>query len=789
MKNKNIVKEIKSYSAIFLFFILIFTYCSNNMTFAASYCSDYGVDESINKFQRCRENSIKEDINNASNYLDIDGNLPITCGDVDVPFNPYKEDGDDYYYDSKNTACLAGALTINISLSVTSIAAGLACGGVQVIDKAIKDGHGWRAAYEIVDQIINGAAGIAEGAVIGTVADPLITIPAQAGGTAAQLILLGISTTNWACVGIAGGIATGILVAYYAYIGTQQLLEKEYINDIKTCGYDWNTYAYTQYDMEAPSIEWYPQYGSFSNSYSYKLDKIITGEYNCDEFITFSGNDKKSYSKNSNATACSNQASSCKAALRECMANQTNDVNPNLSLCIKSYDSTCTESCAKYYAICEPMLSTLDGDGYCVNPSDDDEFCKDIFSYSKNIKNRYYREALYRGKEYKISTTYYGEEDACIDPRTNEQKGYSGLEQRYYFKGKEAAQYACGRFQYKGGGCILADGSFSNNEIECRQAFEDAKTCCENRRALGICIYDSENNDRNNNTMCLRSGSSDSDPETCTLDVGTIKPKFKAYQSQYNSIDICIRSDNFCPYDFNLSGGTELQQLYCDGEYLDYGCSDYYKIWRKGAINYPTQSYGQIKNFCFYRAHCTEMGESDYAFPEMTSSKYLPQACSDFIGDSRNLPEPLSESENSSKDNVNLKMFRGFTAPMAQCIRETIYNMFHNIAGRSICMDGSTPNDDGYCSTDTEKSLTDFKEGKAITEENFPEQYDRYNKYSSYNDYITSTYAMIIGEQLEESENIFYNIQKNVQLLIKLAAAIAIIVIGITFLMKGDLDI
>lgn len=103
-------------------------------------------------------------------------------------------------------------------------------------------------------------------------------------------------------------------------------------------------------------------------------------------------------------------------------------------------------------------------------------FCKEnnilINAKSKNIKNKLFREYTYGGKEY-ISgfQEYYldGEGDNrlmaasdylknyCIDPRTSEAKGFPGIEQRYYMKGNEKANFACNRFFYDGkSGCLLS---------------------------------------------------------------------------------------------------------------------------------------------------------------------------------------------------------------------------------------------------------------------------------------------------------------------------------------------
>ena len=842
LQNKRILKEIKDYCSIFLFFVLICIMFSGNMAFGAATCTAFDTSSSNyynDRMNRCKsqtlvpsisENTSTETLNG---YKDFDNNIPITCdiSNIEFEFNPDSSTSD-YQYNNKRKACLAIALTFQSVSAASFTTAGYICSEPSTISKANK-------VISTISKVIDTLSAIADvvtttlsATLTSYVIDPRISFHTElaisagtlAGTAIARLIsTAGMDGAAWTCLGTAVGLVAVLEGTYYASLGGQFETAKKQLRKVNVCGNDWYSYAYTEYDMQRPIREWYPQHGSFSNSYSYKLNKIISKEYNCEGFLDNlnGGGDSSEIKVSSEASACNESV--CKAEIKQCLSETTTAIDTNgraftktksLSECIEESSKSCNSYCRKYIASCKPMISALDGDGICDG---NEEFCKDIKSYSKNLKNRFYRETLYKGKEFKITKEYRGNKDYCFDPRLPESKGFNGLEQRYYFRGKEAAQYACNRFVYSGGGCVLGDGTVitkddltvagnitqeiaDSNDAKCAQAFEQAKTCCQNRATLGICVYDESANNRNNNTMCLRSADSEETDETCTLDTeGGTNPKFIAFQSPENSSDTCIKTIGYCPYDFNVAGGTVLEEQYCNGDYTSRtSCGDdYYKIWKKGSFREPTMSYGQTKNFCFYRAHCTEMGTSDYEFAEINSSRYLPKVCSDFIGDSQNLPVPFSIIDlNGTKDeskklvagvDFSLGEYRGFTAPIAQCIRETVYNMFNNVAGQSSCKDGSEPNDDGYCGEDTADSIRKTKicsknQGKFCTDdESVCGVNDGQCEYLYYN--------YIMGEKLPDGDNIFYTIQSRLQLIIKLAAVIAIIVIGINFLLRGEMAI
>ena len=840
-------REIKSYLSIFLFICIIFVFFQGNMSFAtedsSSYKSACDSIQSRTTLEQCRTNKF------TVGSVDSDGNAPITCDDVELQYNPYTSP--DYYYDKTNGFCLAWSIGISVSYLVVSSVLNGVCSSPENAAAKAKDIAAksekltkLKKVLDALKMVLDVGGKIAIGTAVNAMTDPLIALQAEAG---LDTIMLSVTAgLNFAkspigipmgltCLGSIVGVQAAAQGLIFGTTGGLYGDASRNINKIKVCGDDWFSFAYTANDMIDPENERYPQYGSFSNSYSYKLNKCFTGDYT--------------------GTQCSD---------------------------------------------------VTDGDGICNDTIGDEKenfSCDGVDIKYRNIKNRVYREKIYKGKEFKTPIEFNG--GKCIDPRLDEVKGYKELNQRYYFKGKEAAQYACNRFIYRNNGCRLSDGTLitkseaaadSEKDSQCKKAFEDAKNCCQQRRAVGVCIYDKTKNDRNSSTYCTANsdgGQGDACSFSKDISAGT-DPTFVAYRSKEKSTNICISNYNSCPYSYNVAGGTEVKDLYCNGNYNDTTCEEYYQIWKKDKFKYPTQKYGMTKNFCQYNAHCTEIADSDYEFADMSTNKFLPQVCSDFVGDSQNLPYPVkvadlsgtggigimspiililgqygvvkvdmtdseieakvnsysdakmeeitwslfalpsaaillskvfssvpdytskgleffNEFEKNGKDwaanldneakkealarsrewlkelikglsivhsatsikvegvDFSLGEYRGFTAPMAQCIKETLNNMFYNKAGTSKCADPSEKiNKEGLCGNDTFGPPASIKLKKS----------DGGNRY-----------IYMIGEDLPEDSNILFKIQNRIKLIIKLVAILALIVIAIKFLMKGDLDI
>lgn len=106
---------------------------------------------------------------------------------------------------------------------------------------------------------------------------------------------------------------------------------------------------------------------------------------------------------------------------------------------------------------------------------------------------------------------------------------------------------------------------------------------------------------------------------------------------------------------------------------------------------------------------------------------------------------------------IDIGNYRGFTAPMAQCIKESVSNIFFNKAGISQCIDDETEvNSYGLCGDDTPDKINPDK------------------------------YVYIIGQSFPESQNVFFRLQNRVRGTIRIVAALSIMVIAIYTLIKGD---
>lgn len=558
-----------------------------------------------------------------------------------------------------------------------------------------------------------------------------------------------------------------------------------YINNIKLCGDGWNNFVYESNLIKnyKNTKHWYPIYGAYSNSYEYILNKVLSGEYTCED----------------------------------------------------TYDDRClsvsklnTSDCDDFRQKCFPSL--LLGDEYCEKQNPDSTECDNIKKNTQNIKNKFYREHSYGGMEFAIPIvaneidknydsieSVYNKGDGCFDPRIPSNKGYYGTQQRYYFRGKLKANYACDRFIYKGDKtCVDKNGGTISDPQKCRKLFHLAKQCCERRRNGGVCIYYTKpedlnykesrrerfsRNDLENTNIAFCSNYNKINSNKCTIYAGNNRIDLASYygklydNSSYkkdkngeiinNEDKICVKTTNLAPYNFNLLRGTEIKDLYCDGDYdnckspneykpdtlnATYNWNENYgddknKIWNNNSqYRKETPAYGMTKNFCTYNVHCTENSTEPVNYAGLSANSFInnrfsPPVCFDFS---------KTSSQYTTEKN------KSFTTPIAECMYETINNMFLNKAGMSSCKDpDESVNSEGLCGTDT------FSIPENIRHEKYNAEYK-----GAYN-----AYHYIIGEELPNKYNIFRKIQAGVQNIIKTAMVIAIAIISFKFLIKGELDI
>ena len=630
MIKSRFLKEIKGYFSIFITFIILMIIFAHNLSFSVTCESQIGNGRTT--LDHCELNNIK------IGEEDADGNIPITCGlkenigkgqrDSDhLEYDPYTSP--DYFYDTKNTYCLIWGLTMSIAYSTAAQIANEACD--RAADPVTSEAEDQVSRFKIVQKIkdfkkkidelkakINKAVAMVSktadilGSIAGSSAasaltDPFIAIQIELGIDLAKLGfniayntnavidsagLLGVPELT-ACLIGAGSLTAGAFAELMVSTAAIWGAANDTIEYIDLCGKDWETLVYTKNDLERFNNDFskmYPQKGPFANSYKYKLDKCLKyGETEAE----------------------------------------------------KEFGIDCNE------------VSRGNG-GYCDLG---DAECKNIKITTRSLKNRLYRETLYNGKEFAIDKEYF--DSTCRDPRLPENKGFSGDEQRYYFRGNDAANYACSRFIYKNQGCVSNDKEITTEDLmsdpskvsECRQEFEKAYNCCKNRAALGVCIYNTKDEEEDGdygrtpdyNCMTLRGLGVDDDNISCRVgfDGGIVAPEFVAFTSPNDSTRICVQNVDQCPYSYNLQYGTSVKQEYCYG---DTSCSiemcesiedeeekkecqnriheDQKVIWDGKR---PTPAYGKVKNFCYYNRHCTDIGDIGGSILEqMSTNKFLP---------------------------------------------------------------------------------------------------------------------------------------------------------------------
>ncbi len=274
-----------------------------------------------------------------------------------------------------------------------------------------------------------------------------------------------------------------------------------------------------------------------------------------------------------------------------------------------------------------------------------------------SLRNKYYREYLYGGREYK--------DNSCSNPKSwsNEKKkemlGYgddaadfpgasSSSGQRYYMKGPGAAgNYACHRF------LVSSNPKF---DVEASKAYD----CCKERSQTTICIENAPLIDDNYEHKFCKFGSK------CSVKAITFDIFYAKSKSDY----LCAKTYSVCPYNHNLGGGSE------------------YTKYEENADGQPTY---RAENFCQVMKHCAKVPITPYVRMTNLKGAFISSACKDLRGDSQNVYS--FESELLPTGNA-----RGFSAPIAQCFKETVQNLLLNRAGDTKCRNpDEMPNHEGNC--------------------------------------------------------------------------------------------
>jgi hypothetical protein len=267
------------------------------------------------------------------------------------------------------------------------------------------------------------------------------------------------------------------------------------------------------------------------------------------------------------------------------------------------------------------------------------QYC--INNDSRSIANKSYRELIYGGMEFEDNGS-----GACKNPTTwNSAKkykilGYDSDNQRYYMNGPNSTPvFACSRF--------LARSADKSDQSSIQQAYD----CCKKRSQNSICIE---------NRTGLGDILGDYEHRFCELGSKCIinNVTFETYQSKAQSNYICAKTYSVCPYNHTLAGGTEQKKMNGD----------------------------KIENFCQFMNHCSKIPILPYVHTSNLDGGFISSACRDLKGDSQN-----NYGYNSELINTN----RGFSAPIAQCFKETMENVFLNKAGYTKCINADEQTDNG----------------------------------------------------------------------------------------------
>lgn len=305
--------------------------------------------------------------------------------------------------------------------------------------------------------------------------------------------------------------------------------------------------------------------------------------------------------------------------------------------------------------------------GYCINNN------------SRSIVNVSYREYIYGGVEFEDNGS-----SACTSPSTwstarkREVLGYATNNQRYYMTGPgEAPVYACYRFLSKA--ADIADQAAMQIAYDCCKERSQNTVCIQNKSdvagirdgfetmASGINTLFTTSPDQYDNVSWSQASSFDHKfcviGSRCTVD----NIVFDAYASKKEQNYGCVKTYSVCPYNHLLGGGTETKE-------------------------YSETDQTIVKNFCQFMNHCVKLPILPYIYTTNLDKGYISQACRDLKGDSQNV---YGYSAQLLPINT-----RGFSAPMVQCFKETMENIFLHKAGYTQCLNpDEQPSGDNNCAS------------------------------------------------------------------------------------------
>ena len=341
--------------------------------------------------------------------------------------------------------------------------------------------------------------------------------------------------------------------------------------------------------------------------------------------------------------------------------------------------------------VCGSDWKAADIDKNVMASDVDGSYSKEVKTYAqdpvnkvKGIEDKKNKEWFFGGKEFEDKPAV-GE--ACIDPSDNKP-------QKYYLRGL-SSNFMCEKYNPK----------YHSSKID---EYKKAYKCCLERSQNYIClekvgveffnglgvhsIYSGEH-------IFCKGGSK------CSFK-NNVAVIFEAYKRDNGRL-ICAKSYSLCPYNFAIGGGSSYPDYYLDtyGEEKKIITSQNTKDKhcpnaeiRDAKCKFNSNA-GKLKNYCQYYRHCTVVEARPYVADLEILNPYYSKACIDFIGDSQNGVEKEIDSKTGISYNGGLLFGeqKSFSAPIVQCFKDTMKNIFTNTAGHSRCLNGSFGNSKNEC--------------------------------------------------------------------------------------------
>ena len=297
----------------------------------------------------------------------------------------------------------------------------------------------------------------------------------------------------------------------------------------------------------------------------------------------------------------------------------------------------------------------------------------------KNLVYKQYREWFFEGVEFEDAPA---EGPTCLDPADDKP-------QKYYLRGL-TSNFMCEKYNplYRG----------SERKDDYKKAYE----CCLSRSQNYICLEKKWSGLFGSEHIFCKSGSK------CAFK-NNIAVIFEAYKRDNGRL-ICAKSYSLCPYNFSIGGGSPYPDYFLDVDKngkpitqkttengVKDGCKD--AEIRDSNCIVDTNKVNKLKNYCQYYRHCTIADARPYVADLEILNKYYSKACIDFIGDSQHGLDKLIDTKTGASYNAgpSFGQQKNFSAPIVQCFKETMKNIFTNTAGHSKCMDGGFGNSENEC--------------------------------------------------------------------------------------------